>query len=381
MKKVVVLGGGMVGFAMTGDLAKQGFDVTVADVRPEALDRAKSKLGVATLKADLSDPSAVGRLVAPFDMVFGALASVLGYQTLRAVIEAKKSYCDISFMPEDAWELDGLAKQHGVTAVVDCGVGPGMSNMMAGWAARAMSPCERIEIYVGGLPAERRWPYWYKAPFAPSDVLEEYVRPSRIVEHGRIVIKEALSEPELLDFAGVGTLEAFNTDGLRSLAYTLKVPFMKEKTMRWPGHIELMRALRETGFLSKEPVTVGGATVRPLDVTAKLLFPKWTFDEGEADVTVMRVFAEGREHGKRVRRTWDLFDRYDPATNLRSMSRTTAFPAAIVGALIANGVFTEPGVHPPEVLGQTDGLLERVLGELETRGVHYSARVEELAEG
>lgn len=374
MKKVLVLGAGMVGSAMAMDLAAQGLAVTVADVRDEALARTAAKYGVSTLRRDLGDPAAVREVCAPFDVVCGALSSALGLQTLRAVIEAGKDYVDISFMAENAWDLDGLARERGVTAVIDMGVSPGTSNIIAGWAVPTLDPCESIEILVGGLPEVRRWPFGYKAPFAASDVIEEYVRPARMVEHGRMVEKEALSEPELVDFAGVGTLEAFNTDGLRSLAYTMKVPFMREKTMRWPGHIELMRAFRETGLFSSEPIDVGGVSVRPVDVTSKLLFPKWQYEEGEVDITVARVTITGQRQRKPVRLQWDLLDRYDSATGLRSMSRTTAFPATIVAGLIASGRFRRPGVHPPEVLGAEPGLLDHVLEELARRGVHYTTQ-------
>jgi len=369
----------MVGSTMARDLATDpGFEVTVADMRPEVLARLKQKHELRTIRADLGNPDAVKKTIADFDFVLGALSSAIALQTLRAVIEAGKSYVDIAFMPEDGTQLDALARERGVTAVIDCGVAPGVSNMIAGWGAKNFESCERIEILVGGLPAERRWPYDYKAGFAPHDVIEEYTRPSRIVERGKIVIKEALSEPELIDFPGVGTLEAFNTDGLRSLAYSLKVPDMRERTLRYPGHIALMRVLRETGLFSKDPIEVPGGKVRPLDVTAALLFPKWTFDEGEADITVMRVSVEGRHDGKRVRMTWDLHDRYDPKSDTRSMSRTTAFPATIMARMVADGRFAKPGVHAPEVPGAEPGVLESMLQQLAQRGVHYSSRVEPL---
>jgi len=370
----------MVGSAMALDLAgDRRFQVTVADRSEDVLARLASR-GLATALADCSDPAAVRRLALDADIVLGALASVLGLATLRTVIEAGRPYVDISFMAEDPLALSPLAEARGVTAVVDCGVAPGMSNLLCGHAAARLSPCESLEIYVGGLPVERRWPFEYKAPFAPHDVLEEYTRPSRVVERGEIVVKEALSEPEYLDFPGVGTLEAFNTDGLRSLASTLRVPWMKEKTMRYPGHIALMRVLRETGFFSKEPLAVRGAggpvAVRPLDVTAALMFPKWTFEDGEEDLTVMRVSATGVEGGRRVRLTWDLFDRYDHETRTRSMSRTTGYPATIVARWLVEGRFRRPGVHPPEVLGAEAGLVQVMLRELEARGVRYEARVE-----
>jgi lysine 6-dehydrogenase len=358
-KKVVILGGGMIGSAMAMDLKRTGrCDVTVAEARPEVRERIAARYGVATVAADLSQPQEVTRLVSGYDLVLGALPS---------------------FMPENALELDARARAKGVCAVVDCGVAPGVSNMMAGFAETRLSPFENLEIYVGGLPKERRWPFDYKAGFAPFDVIEEYTRPARIVAHGRVVVKEALSEPERMDFPGVGTLEAFNTDGLRSLVHTLKVPFMKEKTLRYPGHIDLMGAFRETGLFSKDPLKVGEATIRPLDVMAKLLFPKWTFEEGEADLTVLRVVADGLEDGRPTRYSWDLLDRFDPTTGLRSMSRTTAFPAAITAGLLLEGSFARPGVHAPEAVGREAGLLDRVLAELEARGVicHQTVEVAE----
>ncbi len=225
-------------------------------------------------------------------------------------------------------------------------------------------------------PRERRWPFQYKAAFSPYDVVEEYTRPSRIVEHGKIVTREALSEPELLDLPHVGTLESFNTDGLRSLAYTLKVPFMKEKTLRYPGHIELMRVLRHLGLFSHDPITVGrkpgqtdgGTTVRPIDVISALMFPKWTYEPGEEDLTVMRVTASGG--GKTM--TYDLFDTYDQKSRSTSMARTTAFPCTIAARLVASGKFRQPGVIPPEKIGAVPRMLGVFLEELGRRGVKYA---------
>jgi lysine 6-dehydrogenase len=402
MPKAIVLGAGMVGSIMAADLARDDdFEITLADVRPQALSTAEARCGarVRTVQADLSDPVAVRRIVDRFDIVLGALASRIGFQTLRTVIEAGKHYCDISFMPEDAWTLDDLAKSRGVTAVVDCGVAPGMSNMLAGYGVTQLDRCDRIEIYVGGLPRERTWPFQYKAGFSPHDVIEEYTRPSRVVENGQIVIKEALSEPEFMDFPGVGTLEAFNTDGLRSLAHFLKVPFMKEKTLRYPGHIELMRVLRHIGLFSHDPIEVSGqpapkpgqseATprvgaeihtphpieIRPIDVISTLMFPQWTYQPGEEDLTVMRVIVEGLKGDKRARLQWDLLDFYDRATQATSMSRTTAFPCTIMAKMIARGEFNLPGVIPPELIGQRPGMVQRVLDELAARGVMFDSVV------
>lgn len=383
MHRAIILGGGMVGGVMAMDLASDDrFDVTVADQRDEALARLAQRAPKArTIRADLSDARAVQRLVADYDIVLGALSSTIGFQTLRAVIEAGRNYCDISFMPEDALHLDDLARQRGVTAVVDCGVAPGMSNMFVGWAQSRLDGVESVAIYVGGLPRQRSWPFQYKAGFSPADVIEEYTRPSRIVENGRVVLREALSEPELLDFPGLGTLEAFNTDGLRSLATTIKAERMVEKTLRYPGHIELMRVLRHLGLFSHEEIEVGPqrVKVRPIDVTTALLFPKWTYQIGEEDLTVMRIIVEGTRDGKRMRCTLDLNDVFDRGSGCTSMSRTTALPNTIMARRISEGRFTRSGVNPPEFIGREPGLFEDVIAELRTRGIEYAIASHDVA--
>jgi saccharopine dehydrogenase-like NADP-dependent oxidoreductase len=370
----------MVGSVMAADLAAGGgFEVTVADRSPAALERMRKHAGdrIRTVQVDLADRDAVVTLVRGADVVLGAAASAIGLQLLRSVIEAGAPYCDISFMPESALELDAEARRRGVTAIVDCGVAPGMSNLLAAASARRLDRAESVAIYVGGLPSERRLPFQYKAAFAPADVLEEYTRPARLVEHGQVVTRAALTEPEFLEFAGIGTLEAFNTDGLRSLLHTLDVPFMKEKTLRYPGHRALMEAFRDAGLFDKTLRSVGSATVRPLDVTSAILFPQWTYGEGEEDLTVMRVIVTGRRGGHAARLSWDLFDRRDPHTGATSMARTTAFPCTIVARLIASGRVRRPGVAAPEALAGDDAIVEHILAEHERRGVMYCLTEEE----
>ncbi len=391
MPKALVLGAGMVGAVMALDLlADPAFTVVAADLRDDnlrALRARAARLGRAaaarlrTRPADLSSPTQIKRLCRDADIVLGALSSRIGLTALKSVIEAGKPYSDISFMAEDAGRYDKLAKRKGVAAVVDMGVAPGMSHLLAGHAARTLDDCRSLEIYVGGLPRERRWPFDYKAAFSPADVIEEYTRPTRLVEHGRVVVRPALSEPELMDFAGVGTLEAFNTDGLRSLVRTLRVPFMKERTLRYPGHIALMAAMRETGLFSPRPITLRDprgkpVSIRPLDLTSTLMFPKWTYQPGEQDLTVMRVQAAGLAPGSRRPATmrWDLFDLYDAPSRSTSMARTTAFPCTIMARLLAAGKVRRTGVLFPEQLASQRGLVDHVLAGLAARGVRFVAR-------
>jgi saccharopine dehydrogenase-like NADP-dependent oxidoreductase len=209
-------------------------------------------------------------------------------------------------------------------------------------------------------------------------VIEEYIRPARLIEHGELVVKPALSDPELLDFPGVGTLEAFNTDGLRSLITTIKAPFMKEKTLRYPGHVQLVRALRDSGFFDKSHIEVNGVRVRPIDVTSKLLFSLWQTEEDEEEFIIMKVQVEGRKGGKHMKYTYELYDEYDEESGMPSMARTTGFTCAVVTRLLAEGRIAQPGVLPPELLTRDSKLLDHVTGELEKRGVMLDSEISEL---
>ncbi len=379
MKRAIVLGCGPIGSAMVRDLAAdQELRVVAVDADESNLDALSSLENVTGIRRDLSDPRSVRELVSEGDVVLGALPSRLGLATLHAVLEAGKPYADVSFMSEDPLSLDSLAREKGVTAVVDCGVAPGLASMVVGHCSAEMDEIERVEIYVGGLPRSRYRPYEYKAAFAPLDVIEEYTRPARMVENGRVVVKPALSEPELVNFPEAGTLEAFNTDGLRSMIRTIKAGNMKEKTLRYPGHRDLMCVLRETGFFSKEEIEFEGGRVAPLDLTARLLFPLWALNPGEREFTVLRVLVEGRRGGRRLRHCYDLYDEYDEAKEMTSMARTTGFTCAIVARLLGNGTIRMPGVQPPEMLGMKPGVLAGVTAALSDRNVLLRQRVEKL---
>ena len=278
--KVTILGAGLVGGPMARDLAKDGdFEVTIADISSENLSRLDDVPAIGKVRADLSDDEKVKKLTAAADYVINATPGFMGHSVLRSVIEAGVDVVDIAFFPEDPFTLDTLARERGVTAIVDCGVAPGMSNVLVSHAAGMLDEALRVLIYVGGLPIRRTWPWEYKAGFSPIDVLEEYTRPARYVENGRLVTRPALSDPEYLDFPGIGTLESFNSDGLRTLAETMDINDMKEKTLRYPGHIEKIAVLRESGFFSTEEIEIGGTKIRPLDFTARLLFPLWELAE------------------------------------------------------------------------------------------------------
>jgi saccharopine dehydrogenase-like NADP-dependent oxidoreductase len=179
-----------------------------------------------------------------------------------------------------------------------------------------------------------------------------------------------------MDFNEIGTLEAFNSDGLRSLIKTMpNIPNMIERTLRYPGHIELMRVMRETGFFSKEEIMVKGVLIRPLDVTAKLLFPKWKLGDEENEFTVMRVIVAGKENGVQKTYTYDLLDRYDAATKTSSMARTTGYTCTGAARLILENKFTRKGVSTPEFVGEDENNFHDMLNYLKARNIHYKLTI------
>ncbi len=377
--KILILGAGLIGGPMAIDLAKDSeFNITLADINKDSLDKIGEKNKISTIQKDLSNSNSIKEIVKDFDIVLNAVPGFMGYNTLKAIIESRKDVVDIAFFPENPFTLDELAKKNNVTAIMDCGVAPGMSNVLIGYIDHLLDKTETALIYVGGLPEVRKWPYEYKAVFSPIDVIEEYTRPARYVENGNLVTRPALSDAEFLDFPNIGTLEAFNSDGLRTLTETIDAPNMKEKTLRYPGHIEKMAVLRETGFFNKEEIDIKGIKISPLEFTSKLLFPKWQLKEGESDITVMRVIVEGTKDGEKLRYTYDLFDRLDKETNTHSMARTTGYTATMAIRMLAKGLYEEKGISPPEFIGRKPECVRFILKGLEDRGIFYNENIERL---
>jgi saccharopine dehydrogenase-like NADP-dependent oxidoreductase len=315
----------------------------------------------------LLQPAAIKEVLADADLVIGAAPVFLAHQMLGPVIEPGKDLVDLSFGAEDPFAGDEKARENGVTAMVDAGVAPGMSNLFLGHHA-AREKVSSFACYVGGLPVERKWPFEYKAPFSPVDVIEEYLRPARMKEHGKIVVKEALTGPEMLYFPGIGTLEAFNTDGLRTLLHTMEVPNMLEKTLRYPGHRALMMAFRETGLFNVAPVKYGKTNIRPIDITATKLLQHWKLEDTEHEFTAMRVQLEGERQYE-----YNLLDFRDRETGLSSMARSTGFTATATARMFLEGKFEQKGIQPLEYVGAQEEAFQAIMAQLEAMGVHWKS--------
>lgn len=348
-----------------------GYEVISVDVNQENLENLSREHPIQIRVEDLSTEAGITRAVEDSHIVIGAVPGAIGFAMLETVIRTGRHIVDISYFPEDPFALDDLAKAMNVTAVVDCGLAPGMASIILGDHTRNMQ-VDRYECYVGGVPKSRTSPLEYKSPFPVLEVLEEYAESGRMVEDGKMVARPMLSETMTIDLEKVGTLACLNSDGLRTLINTMDIPDMFEKTLRYPGHLDQMRVLKDAGFFSLEPIQVRGASVRPIDVTASLLSPLWKYEPDEADLTVMRLVISGLEKGNPETYTYDLYDEYDPVTMTPSMARTTGYTCRAVARLVLEGDYSRRGISPPEFVGRAEGGLEYVEKYLKDRDVIWS---------
>jgi len=325
MKRILVLGGGAQGRVIAGDIAASLPDaqVAVADVRRPTLP---PRQNLEWIEVDCSNRETIARLLAAHDLGVCALPSRLGFGALEAAIEAKRSMVDVSFAAEDPLSLDAAARAAGVTLAPDCGLAPGISNLIVGHAVAVRGVPSELMIYVGGVAADPSAPFGYVITWSIDDLLEEYTRPARIVQDGAIVSMPVFSGMETIDIEGVGAMEAFYSDGLRSLMHTVPgVPTMGEKTLRWPGHAAAVQPLVASGTL------------------VKTLREQCSADPAR-DLVVLRVRLLWGDDEV----AWNMTDRFDAASGRTAMSRTTALTTSVVAQLAAAGGLGPAGVRPLE---------------------------------
>tara|TARA_B100001027_G_scaffold72480_1_gene49465 strand:+ start:138 stop:1277 length:1140 start_codon:yes stop_codon:yes gene_type:complete len=378
MSNIYVLGAGMVGSAMAIDLAKK-HHVTISDISSDVLSRVVEKEpSLKTEILDVTDTKDLALKIKDADLVLSAVPGFLGFETLKNIILQRKNTIDISFFPENALELNQLALENNVTAIVDCGVAPGMDNVILGYYNQTHD-LDFFECLVGGLPKVKKWPFCYKAPFSPVDVIEEYTRPARYIENGELIVRPPLTDCEFVEFDKVGTLESFNSDGLRSIIHTMPhIKNMKEKTLRYPGHVEYIRVLKESGFFHDEPIFENGQSA--LDVTSKILFKEWKLNENEEELTVMRVTIEGVNKATKHREniSFDLYDEFDHETKISSMARTTGYTATAAVNMYLDGLVSKKGILPPELVGSDKLCYDYFFSYLEERGVKYLKKINRI---
>ncbi|MDV3277134.1 MAG: saccharopine dehydrogenase NADP-binding domain-containing protein [Nitrososphaerales archaeon] len=371
--KVAVLGSGLMGSVISWDLARST-DVdsfVVADISEERLAALKSRVGGSKLSTEVVNVKDTARAAA-FMKGFDVVASALPHGTVNpanlAAVEAGAKMVDIAF--EDAqMELDGAMRQKGGLLIPGCGLAPGLGGILLAQGVREQKGANEGHILVGGIPQKPRPPFGYKLVFSIVGLIREYTDDARVFRGGKIVKVKPFSTVEEVKLPTVGKLEAFCTDGLASLVYTMKgMRVMDEKTLRWPGHAEKMNLLLETGFFSTEKLRFEGGEVSPIEVAWKVLERK--LGEGEPkDMTVMRVEAKSR----RSEVIYDLVDRYDATNGITSMGRTTGFTCSIVTQMVGSGRIRGAGVLPPESAVTGDGV-DALVSELRRRGVRISKK-------
>ena len=374
----VQLGCGLVGSIIANDMSSSGFDVTVADLNEKVLAGLKSENPALTaVVASCTDDVRLREILKDADIVTAGVPGKFGRKMMETVIRSGKNLCDISFMAEDFEELDGIAKEYGVTVIPDIGVAPGMSNFLVGRGAALLDEVEKAVIYVGGIPHRPVPPFNYQITWSAADVIEEYTRPARYIKDHRIDVIEAMGDLDQKDFPGVGRLETFITDGLRSLMKNIKAKNMQERTMRWPGHVEQMRLLRDMGLFEEKKRILGGSEVAPRDIACDLLFPMWKMDpeKGDRDLTVMQIEVSGYTGRDLVTYTWDLCNMFDEKTWRNSMGRCTGSTCSIFAQALVKGLIKEKGVISPEKLANSDELYEFVMAEQSARNIIYTESV------
>ena len=375
--KAVHIGAGLVGSIIADDMSRS-FDVTLADLNQRALLAATvGNPEIKTAVCSCTDEAALSEIIKDADIVTAGVPGKFGKKMMESVIRSGKNMSDISFMPEDFEELDGLAKEYGVTVVPDMGVAPGMSNFLVGRGAALLDEVENAVIYVGGIPHKPVPPFNYQITWSAADVIEEYTRPARYVRDYKPTVCEAMGKLYEKEFPKAGILETFITDGLRSLVKNIKAKNMEERTMRWPGHVAQMRLLRDMGLFDERKRLLGGVEVVPRDIACDLLFPMWKMEpeKGDRDLTIMQVEVSGYKERDFVTYTWNLWDIFDEKTWKNSMGRCTGFTCSIIAQAIVKGLIKEKGVIAPEKLAVSDELYDFVMTEQRRRGINYEESV------
>lgn len=372
--RIAVLGCGGIGSAAAGDLARslRSAEIVVVDAdggRARTLASRLNRGNVSWMRADASSHESLVRALRRFDLAVGALPGVLGFAACKAAIDAGTHLVDVSYMPEDVTALSRAARQARVCIVPDCGVSPGLSNILIGHAVSRLDTVDSVHILVGGLPEKPVPPLGYVITWSADDLIDLYQRPATIVRKGRARPVEAMSGVEEVHIPGLGLVEAFYSDGLRTLLHTLPgTKDMWEKTLRYPGHARIIRVLQSLGFFRHDPLEIDGRRVRPRDVTARLL-DRTLRIPGVRDLVVMIVTVAGVRNGQRLTSTYRLVDRFDTRRKITAMARTTAFTASVVAQFMARGVVDEIGVVPPETLGMNPTVFREFRAELRKRRI------------
>lgn len=372
--RILVLGCGNIGSVAGRDLAENlpSSQIVVADASKTRAEETAKEIGqdnVSSIVIDAANRNELTNTIGKFDLAVGALPGFLGFRVCKASISAKVDIVDVSFMPEDVLKLHKDALKANVCIVPDCGMSPGLGSMLVGRASSQLDTVESVHIFNGGLPEKPLPPLEYVITWSAKDLIELYTRKANIVLNGKLTQVPATSGVEELTFPGVGRLEGFYSDGLRSLLKTVKVTGdMWEKSLRYPGHAEKINLLENLGFFEKKTVQVEGAEVSPRALTEKLFEMKLK-KSGMPDIVAMFIDVIGLKSARRIQLQYRMLERFDKRRKVTAMARTTAYSTSVVAQLVAKRVITDKGVVPTEKLGMNKRVYSRFMSMMKKKGV------------
>jgi lysine 6-dehydrogenase len=352
--KIVILGSGMMGRAIAYDLSKySNFEsITITDKDRKTLESAENNLENQEINFDILDVEKkedVKKYFIDYDVAISAVPYNFNYMLAKIAIETNTHFLDLggnNDIVEKERSLFGKAKRNGVTIIPDCGLAPGLSSVIVHDIVEQMSSIEYVKIRVGGLPVNPKPPLNYQIVFSPNGLINEYVEDAIVLDHGKIVQKESMTELETIIFPKpFGTMEAFLTSGgCSTLPYTYKskIDYLDYKTVRYPGHCEMFKPLLDIGFGSEKPIKIGNKTIAPREMLIKFLMKNLPINE--RDVVLLKVLAHGMKNGKKVDIKYTMIDYYDEKNEITSMMRTTGYPTSIIAQMIENNTIKEHGV-------------------------------------
>jgi lysine 6-dehydrogenase len=377
--KILSIGCGYIGSVLAEEIVNSlNFEkLIICDSTKEKIEETAKKLGdrVFPLELDISNYSNLSKIIDNVDLVIGLSPGRLGFNVMKACVEKKKTLIDLSFMAEDPFFFRKSALEGEVIIIPDCGVAPGLSNILIGKASSQLDEVEDVLIYVGGLPQNPIPPLNYKVTWCVEDLFEEYTRKAKIIRNGKTVEVDALEGLEEIEFEGLGKFEAFFTDGVRTLHDTIKANNMWEKTLRYSGHAEKIKLIKKLGLLKKEPIT--SINMSPWEFMCKFWEENLSFFE-EKDFVLMRIKVSGRKGSAKFMHTYEVVDYFDEQRNITAMGRSTAYTAfAVIKLMIENRIHRK-GVIPPEILGMDKKLFEEIEHTLKEKDLVIKEKVEKL---
>ena len=352
--RIVVLGSGMMGRAIVYDLGcYSNFEnITVTDRNRKTLKSVENNLKNLEINYDILNVEKkddVKEYMKNYDIVISAVPYKFNFHLAKIAIETHTHFLDLggnNKIVEKERSLYKIAKNNRVTVIHDCGLAPGLSSVIVRDIVEQMDPIDYVKIRVGGLPFNPKPPYNYQIVFSPNGLINEYLEDSLILDHGKILQKESMTELEDISFPEpFGSMEAFLTSGGCSTlphTYKDKIGYLDYKTVRYPGHCEFFKPLLDFGLGSENPINIGEKTIIPRDMLIKFLLKN--LPANEKDVVLLKVFSQGIKNGKKVKIKYTMIDYYDEKNDITSMMRTTSYPTSIIAQMIENNTIKKHGV-------------------------------------